>query len=58
MVYRQPKWIVKEKHVFNVDMGRVESLICLRMDTIDHYNNTMGRVDISDQLRNKYRFDH
>ena len=52
MVCQQLKWIVKEKPVFNVDTGRVDSLRFLRMNTINDYNNTMGHVYISDQLRN------
>jgi len=58
MVCKALTWIVKDRKVYNVDKGRVESTRFLRMNTIDTYNNTMGSIDISDQLRNTYRFDH
>ena len=58
MVCQQLKWIVKEKPAFNVDTGRVEYLRFLIMNTINGYNNTMVHVDISDQIRNRYRFNH
>ena len=52
------KWIVKERPVFNVDSGRVEKIWFLRLNVNDFYNHAMGNVDVSDQLRNTYRFDH
>jgi hypothetical protein len=49
---------VKERLVFNVDTGRVENIRFLRLNVNDFYNHAMGNVDVSDQLRNTYRFDH
>jgi Transposase IS4/SAP domain len=51
-------WIVKERSVFNVDTGSLELMRFLRLNVNDSYNNDMGHVDVSDQLRNYYRFDH
>jgi Transposase IS4 len=51
-------WIVKERNVFNIESGGVESMRFLRLNVNDTYNNEMGQVDVSDQLRNYYRFDH
>lgn len=52
------KWMMKEKEVYNVETNRVEKMRFLRMEAIDVYNNAMGDVDISDQLREVYRFNH
>ena len=40
MVSSDLKWAVTEKCVFNVDMGRTETLVFLRMNTIHNYNLT------------------
>ena len=52
------KWIEVEKVVYNVDSGKNEKLKFLRLDSIHKYNNTMGGVDLADQLRGTYRPDH
>ena len=52
------KWVVCEKYVYNVDTGAKEPLQFLRMFYINDYNHQMGGVDVADQLRNNYRFDH
>ena len=57
MVCDTLKWVVMEKPCFNVETGMVETLIFLRMNTIHEYNNTMGGVDLVDQLRETYRID-
>ena len=51
------KWVVMDKHCFNVETGMVETLIFLRMNTIHEYNNTMGDVDLEYQPRGTYRID-
>ena len=43
--------------MYNVDTHSVENLRFLRMNFIDSYNNTMGNVDLADQLRGSYRPD-
>ena len=52
------KWVVCEKDLYNVDTGAKEPLQCLRMCYINYYNHQMGDVDVANQLRNNYRFDH
>ena len=58
MTCEKLKWIVCEKLVYNIDTGIKELLKFLRMSFINDYNYGMGDVDIADQLRNSYRFDH
>ena len=58
MACEQLKWVVCQKMVYNVDTGAKECLQFLRMSNINEYNHQMGDVDIADQLRNNYRFDH
>ena len=58
MVCKLVKWILCEKKVFNVDTGLKESMKFLRLGHIHTYNQEMGDVDIADQYRNVYRFDH
>ncbi len=54
MICDSIKWIVKEKSVFNVETGKMETLRFLRLNYINDYNYGMGHVDVSDQLRNNY----
>ena len=58
MVCKSLKWKEKERIVYNVETGMKETMKFLRMDYIDNYNMEMGDVDIADQYRNVYRFDH
>jgi hypothetical protein len=52
------KWIQLERQVYNVETDKCETMKFLRLNFNDAYNRDMGAVDISDQLRNTYRFDH
>jgi hypothetical protein len=52
------KWVEKQRPTFNTATKRTEQLNFLRLNINDDYNNSMGHVDVSDQLRNYYRFDH
>ena len=58
MVSSKLKWVLKIKDVFNVDTGKREHLHFLHLNRIDTYNNSMGHVDIADQLQAFYRPDH
>jgi hypothetical protein len=58
MVSSELKWVMKEKPVYNVDTGETEKMQFLRMNNINEYNDTMGNVDLADQLRGSYRLDH
>ena len=58
MVTEMLKWIVKKRSVYNVNTGESETLRFFCMCNIDEYNQTMGNVDIADQLQGSYQFDH
>ena len=47
-----------EKKVFCVESDQVETLKFLRPSINNDYNYGMGGVDIADQLRHYYHFDH
>ena len=52
------KWVKCEKKVYCVETEQVETMMFLRLSINNDYNYGMGGVDIADQLRNYYRFDH
>jgi hypothetical protein len=52
------EWVLKTKKVWNERKQRMENLRFLRLNVNDDYNKDMNAVDIADQLRNNYRFDH
>lgn len=58
MVFREFNWLSKEKTGYNRDACKKEKLQFLRMYYINEYNNSMGNVDVRNQLRKNYRFDH
>jgi hypothetical protein len=58
MMCESIQWVVKERLVYNVETEMMEVLRFLRLNVNDFYNINMGHVDVSDQLRNTYRFDH
>ena len=52
------KWIECHKEVYCVETEQVEMMKFLCLNINNSYNHGMGGVDIADQLRNYYRFDH
>jgi len=58
MVSPKVEWMVKEKVVFNVDTGRIDTMQFLCLNQIDAYNYEMGNVDIVDQMHLNYLMDH
>ena len=51
-------WIQCQKQVYCSETQQLEMLNFLRLNANNDYNHDMGGVDIADQLRNYYRFDH
>lgn len=58
MSCKEVKWVIKTKKVWDKVKQKVVEMEFLRLNLIDDYNNGMGHVDLGDQLRNQYRFDH
>ena len=52
------KWVECEKKVYCIETEQVETLKFLQLSINNEYNYGMGSVDIADQLRNYYHFDH
>jgi len=52
------KWIEKSRRVYDKSSKKMVDSKFLRLNINDDYNNGMGDVDIADQLRFCYRFDH
>jgi hypothetical protein len=52
------KWTKKTREVYCVDTGTLETMEFLQLNINDSYNHDMGSVDIADQLRNYYHYNH
>ena len=52
------KWVEKKREVYDRSIGRMTTMKFLRLNVNDEYNYGMGGVDIADQIRGSYRFDH
>ena len=51
-------WVKKERKLFDKNLMELVPAPFFRTNVIDDYNHIMGNVDIADQLRGSYRFDH
>ena len=51
-------WVEKKRKVYDKSTNQYVDFRFLRLNINDEYNQEMGDVDISDQLRNTYRCDH
>ena len=51
-------WTEMKRTVFDPAMNKTVPMKFLRLNLIDMYNNNMNSVDLADQLRNHYRFNH
>ena len=52
------KWIEKSRKVWHPQHKKYVNVIFNMLNIIDFYNKHMGYVDLSDQLRNQYRYDN
>jgi hypothetical protein len=52
------QWIVKEKQVWNEEVGKKQLMKFLQLNMIDEYDNHMNSTNIADQLCVVYRPDH
>ena len=52
------KCLKKDRKLFDKTQQKMVATPFYRVNAIDDYNQFMGNLDISDQLRGSYRFDH
>jgi hypothetical protein len=52
------KWIKKTRQVWSNNLKRMINMPYHRLNLIETYNYNMNNVDIADQLRGVYRWDH
>ena len=52
------KWLNKDRKIFDKTQQKMVAALFYQVNVIDCYNHFMGNVDITDQLRGSYRFDH
>ena len=52
------RWIKLQRKVYCNETQSMVSFLFLRLNINNAYNKGMGEVDVADQLRNSYRFDH
>jgi hypothetical protein len=52
------EWIEMTRDVYSQELKCVVPMKYLRLNMIDDYNHRMNSVDLADQLRNCYRFNH
>ena len=57
-IVEEIQWVSKTKKVWCDAEKRMEKLEFLRLNVNNDYNKDMNAVDIADQLRGNYRFDH
>ena len=58
MICKKIEWQRNTRKVFNPGSGSTQNVEYLRLNLINYYNHSMGDVDLANQLRNVYRFDH
>ena len=56
--WNEIKWMKKTRKVWSSAKKKLVTVPYFRLNVFDVYNYNMNNVDISDQLRNVYRWDH
>ena len=51
-------WDEMQREVYDIAKKKKVTMKFLRLNLINTYNNNMGSVDLADQKRNNYRFNH
>ena len=58
MACEKVEWKLKSRKLWDKELVRMVSKPFYRLNIVDDYNNNMNNVDLADQLRGSYRFDH
>ena len=58
MACEKVEWRLKKRKLWDKEQMKMVSKPFYRLNVVDEYNNHMNNVDVADQLRGSYRFDH
>ena len=58
MACEKIEWVLKSRKIWNRELMKMVDKPFYRLNIVDEYNTHMNNVDVADQLRGSYRFDH
>ena len=58
MACEKVEWVLKSRKLWDRELMKMVDKPFYRLNIVDEYNTHMNNVDVADQLRGSYRFDH
>ena len=58
MACEKIEWVLKSRKLWDRELMKMVDKPFYRLNIVDEYNTHMNNVDVADQLRGSYRFDH